>query len=232
METSISINNQNISMSSRDIADLVCSRHDHVRVSIDRLAQRGVISLPAVRVKPTAGRPSVEYVFFGEQGKRDSIIVVAQLSPEFTAKLVDRWQHLENQYKNKPVQLPDFNDPVAAARAWADAKESEQVATQRLEEVKPKVEVYDRINDNRGSVTLTQVAKTIGVGPKNLISKLLDDKVIYRTGQGLTAYQNHINERRFIVVQGEKNGHVYYQLRVTASGVQWLVNKYVSELGE
>lgn len=45
--------------------------------------------------KPTAGRPAVEYVFSGEQGKRDSIIVVAQLSPEFTARLVDRWQELE-----------------------------------------------------------------------------------------------------------------------------------------
>ena len=36
------------------------------------------------------------YVFEGEQGKRDSIVVVAQLSPEFTARLVDRWRELEN----------------------------------------------------------------------------------------------------------------------------------------
>jgi hypothetical protein len=37
------------------------------------------------------------YRFTGEQGKRDSIVVVAQLSPEFTARLVDRWQELEGE---------------------------------------------------------------------------------------------------------------------------------------
>ncbi len=37
------------------------------------------------------------YVFSGEQGKRDSFVVVAQLSPEFTGALVDRWQELEQQ---------------------------------------------------------------------------------------------------------------------------------------
>lgn len=35
--------------------------------------------------------------FESEEGKRDSIIVVAQLSPEFTARLVDRWKELEEE---------------------------------------------------------------------------------------------------------------------------------------
>jgi hypothetical protein len=58
-------------------------------------------------------------------GKRDSYVIVAQLSPEFTARLVDRWQELEQQVSN-PYQLPDFSNPAAAARAWADAVEQRQ----------------------------------------------------------------------------------------------------------
>ncbi|MEV2054534.1 Rha family transcriptional regulator, partial [Pseudomonas aeruginosa] len=69
---------QAATMTSREIADLVGSRHDNVRVTIERLAERGVIALPAMQEKPTAGRPTQEYVFTGDQGKRDSIIVVAQ----------------------------------------------------------------------------------------------------------------------------------------------------------
>ncbi|MGL3229571.1 Rha family transcriptional regulator, partial [Pseudomonas aeruginosa] len=92
-----SIGGQAATMTSREIADLVGSRHDNVRVTIERLAERGVIALPAMQEKPTAGRPTQEYVFTGDQGKRDSIIVVAQLCPEFTAQLVDRWQELEQQ---------------------------------------------------------------------------------------------------------------------------------------
>ncbi len=44
---------------------------------------------------PQTRREAAAYVFAGERGKRDSIVVVAQLSPEFTARLVDCWQELE-----------------------------------------------------------------------------------------------------------------------------------------
>lgn len=94
------ITSNTITMSSIDIAELVGSRPDNVKVSIERLAERGVIRLPAMQdfekinnlglaVKVSA------YVFEGELGKRDSIVVVAQLSPEFTARLVDqKWLRL------------------------------------------------------------------------------------------------------------------------------------------
>ncbi len=112
-------------MSSREIADFTGKRHDNVRDIIRRLAERYVISLPDIQEKQTAGRPAIEYVFSGELGERDSIIVVAQLSPELTAHLVDRWQELEQK---AAAAIPDFSDPVASARAWADAKESEQAS--------------------------------------------------------------------------------------------------------
>ena len=86
-------------MSSREIADLVEKRHDNVKRTIESLIQAGVIKSPQIEEIPTATKTAIVYRFLGEQGKRDSIIVVAQLSPEFTARLVDRWQELEN----KPV---------------------------------------------------------------------------------------------------------------------------------
>ncbi|MEQ6331807.1 Rha family transcriptional regulator [Pseudomonas chengduensis] len=95
-------------MTSLEIAELVNSNHADVRRSIDRLAERGVISLPPlaeVKIQRERRAETVKaYRFAGEQGKRDSIIVVAQLSPEFTARLVDRWQELESQLA-KPREL-------------------------------------------------------------------------------------------------------------------------------
>lgn len=88
--------NTTIMMSSKDIAELTYKRHDNVRRTIEMLANQGVITLPQIEEKPSeGGRPAKEYIFIGEQGKRDSIIVVAQLSPEFTARIVDRWMELE-----------------------------------------------------------------------------------------------------------------------------------------
>src|SRR5699024_7796781 len=100
----ITISNNKPTMTSQDIAALVESRHDKVRQSIERLAERGVISLPPLgRVKVQRARRAETvkvYIFSGEQGKRDSIVVVAQLSPEFTARLVDRWQELEKKLQS------------------------------------------------------------------------------------------------------------------------------------
>ena len=89
------------SMTSLEIAELVQSRHDKVKQSIERLAERGVIAQPPMgSVVKTINNRDYETevcIFRNEQGKRDSIVVVAQLCPEFTARLVDRWQELENK---------------------------------------------------------------------------------------------------------------------------------------
>ncbi len=70
--------------------------------------------------KQLAPTNSQAYIFEGEQGKRDSIIVVAQLSPEFTARLVDRWRELEGATAKIPQTFlrycalrPTFEDQKA-----------------------------------------------------------------------------------------------------------------------
>lgn len=128
----------NIKMNSREIADLVCKRHDNVKRSIGMLFEKGVISQPQFEDgdKSLNGVAEKIFVFKGEKGKRDSIIIVAQLCPEFTARLVDRWAELEAQLSTNASQLPDFTDPAAAAIAWAEqfrAKQSLEGDVSRLQ---------------------------------------------------------------------------------------------------
>lgn len=85
-----------VTMSSREIAELVESRHDSVKRTIETLSDKGVIVRPQAVDEQTSdamGRPRTTSVY--HLGKRDSLIVVAQLCPEFTARIVDRWQELE-----------------------------------------------------------------------------------------------------------------------------------------
>ena len=108
-----------LTMSSLQIAGLVESRHDNVKTTIERLVKRGVIVQPAMQDEPffdSLGRSRKEAVYL--INKRDSYVVVAQLSPEFTTRLVDRWQELEEQAKGTSITLPDFNNQATAARAW------------------------------------------------------------------------------------------------------------------
>ncbi len=108
---------QKATMTSIEIAELVGSRHSDVKRSIERLVAKGVIQhTPLATVENnqslSPNKYTKAYFFEGEQGKRDSIVVVAQLSPEFTAWLVvDRWRELENarvQLKSKAEILAEM----------------------------------------------------------------------------------------------------------------------------
>ncbi len=122
-----------LTMSSREIAELVDSRHDSVKRTIERLVEKGVITSPPTVEKPTDGRPVTEYVFAGDQGKRDSIVVVAQLSPEFTARLVDRWQELEAAAAARSSAAIPRNF-AEALRLAADLEEQKQLAELQRDE--------------------------------------------------------------------------------------------------
>ncbi len=109
-KNSTTIANLVVSMTSLEIAELVQSRHDKVKQSIERLSERNVISLPPLgeaSIVDTLGRKQRTTIY--KLCKRDSLIVVAQLCPKFTALLVDRWEFLEkeNLYLRNELQLKE-----------------------------------------------------------------------------------------------------------------------------
>lgn len=151
-----------VTMSSRDIADLVESRHDDVKRSIERLAERGIIQLPPMADVKNHLNQSVSVYLVG---KRDSYVVVAQLSPEFTARLVDRWQELEAGIS--PAIPQTFS---AALRLAAELEEEKQRLSHELAVAAPKVpEELDRtiLNLLKDEVVMRQEATTITVGGAN-----------------------------------------------------------------
>lgn len=118
-----------LTMSSLEISALVEKRHDNVRRTIETLAEQGVIEFPQIEGIPTATKPTRAYLFTGERGKRDSIIVVAQLCPEFTARLVDRWQELEAKLAKPQITIPQTLPE--ALRLAADLAEKTSCAAAR-----------------------------------------------------------------------------------------------------
>jgi len=136
-------------MSSQEIADLVGSRHDDVKRSIDRLVTRGVISQPPMADGPKSGNGVVVQEY--HVCKRDSFIVVAQLSPEFTAALVDRWQELEDQAA-RPMTQAEITAANANHLVEMERQQREQqVAIDRIErrvEVIAEQRVWDHCPQN------------------------------------------------------------------------------------
>ena len=184
----INQNNNTLKMTSLQIAEMLGKRHDTVRTSIERLIDKGIIIQPSmtdVQILDTMGRSrnAQVYVFEDEQGERDSIVVVARLSPEFTGKLVDRWRELEKQVA--APQLPNFNNPVEAARAWANEVEQKQLVIEQvvvLEEqnavLTPKGQFFDTVAKSNALQSVSEVAKKQGISAQAL-NKVLRSINIY-----------------------------------------------------
>lgn len=111
-----------MTMTSREIAELIEKQHSHIKVSAERLAEKGVIGTLATREFTHNGNTYTEYLFT----KRDSLILVAQNCPEFTARIVDRWQELEAQAAKPVAVLPQTY--IEALEQLLNAKKAEQLA--------------------------------------------------------------------------------------------------------
>jgi len=206
-----------LTMSSEEIASLVESRHDNVKTSIERLGARGVIQLPALQeVRNHLGQTVSVY----QLCKRDSYVVVAQLSPEFTARLVDRWQELEAQAA--PAVPRTMSQALRLAAEQAEQIEQQQAA---LALAAPKVEFVDRFaSAETGAMGFRQVCKLLRANEERFRAFLLDNKVMYHLGGRLTPLAQHLDAGRFVVKAGhaQHSDHAFTQAKFTSKGVTWI----------
>lgn len=210
-------------MSSREIAELVGSRHSDVMRTIDRLLDKRVISgcTPSAYTQEQNGQPYRQYLVC----KRDSFVVVAQLCPEFTAALVDRWQELEAQVA-KPVEL----SRMEILQLAMESEKARLLAVEQLAIAAPKAAFVDQYVEAAGSMSFRQVAKLLNANERQFRQMLLDKGVLYYLGGVLTPYSQHQEAGRFEVKTGtsETNGHAFSQARFTPKGVQWVAGLWAA----
>lgn len=229
MNELLPINDKNASaltMSSREITKLVNSRHSDVCKSIETLISKGVIGgyQPKPYTHPQNGQIYYEYFL----SKRDTYILVAQFSPEFTAAVIDRWQELENQ-QNQTALLPQ-NYLQALEQLVASEKEKQALALEN-KAMKPKADFVDLYVDIGTTKSLRETAKILNMPEKAMIAALERDKALYRQSGNLIPYSDKQSRGLFTVKTGTaEHGHNFTQTRVTSKGIQWIAQRYASEL--
>lgn len=211
-----------LTMSSREIADLVESRHDKVKQSIERLASRGVIAQPpvadeqAVATTPTGGSRKYTTQVYQLQ-KRDSFVVVAQLSPEFTARLVDRWQQLEQEKESGGFTIP---------RTLGEALQLAANQAREMESMRDDVAALGRLSAAEGSLCITDAAKALQIRPKDLFAYLQGNGWIYKRPGSASwlGYQSKttstmLEHKVTTVLRADGTEKVTEQVRITPKGL-------------
>lgn len=206
-----------LTMSSREIAELTGKRHDNVMPVCRSLRDSGVC--PEIQETPWANTQNGQTYMECRLSKRDSLVLIARLSPEFTARVVDRWQELEAQ---AAPALP--RTMAQALRLAADQADQLELQRAQLAEAAPKVEYVDRFVAANGAMGFRQVAKLLRANEHEFRAFLQDEKVMYRLGGEWTAYQAHIDAGRFVVRSGVAtvNEHAFNTTKFTPKGVEWI----------
>lgn len=171
-----------VTMSSLEISELVNSRHTDVRRSIERLMQKGVIaSAPMAFLANINSLGKTVKVKAYLLDKRDSYVVVAQLSPEFTGALVDRWQLLEAQpsmsalpanYKEallalvvaeeQKEKLSIERDQAIETKAWIGEKREATAMATASAAVREKNKLAEKIGESKKHAAIIPVEKKTG----------------------------------------------------------------------
>lgn len=215
-----------MTMGTREIAEMLDKRHADIMRSAERLWESGVIGggTPLAHTPYTNQQNGCEYQEY-RLNKLDSITLVAQNSPQFTAALVKRWDELE-----RGAAQPAIPQTYAAALLEAGrlAMELEQ-SQQQLAIAAPKAEFVDRYVQSTGNLGFRQVAKLLKIKENELREFLIGNHVMYRLAGSLTPYAEHIDTGRFEVKAGMADhgdtSHAYQQAKFTPKGVDWLAGE-------
>lgn len=212
--------NNEVTMSSREIAELVGKEHKHVMRDLRVLSEQlgdmfeGVVQ---VWTHPQNKQQYEEYAI-----KRDTCItLLTGYDSVSRMKVIKRWQELES------AQKPAIPQTYAAALLEAGrlAMELEQAEAQ-LAIAAPKAEFVDRYVDATGTYGFRQVAKMLSVKENWFSDFLIEKAIMYRLSGRLTAHSGHIDAGRFVPRAGvAKNEHAYTECRFTAKGVEWVAGE-------
>lgn len=150
---------------------------------------------------------------------------------QWKLKYIDAFNKMEEVITSK-VQLPDFTNPIIAARAWADEVEMKINAEQRVKALEPKASYADRVleHDNQ-MVDIGQAAKLLKLpyGRNTFFSKLREDGIFFRNrNEPKQEYidRGYFDVRKSDIPRDNHPGFTVLKVLVTSKGLYWLSKKY------
>lgn len=206
-------NNQPLTMSSREIAELTGKRHDNVMRVIETLINKNLLESP--QFEDTQNPQNKMIYREAKLGKTDTLVLIVRLSPEFTKKVVDRWQELESQQK------------PALPQTFAEALQLAADQAKLIEEQAPKVAFVDNLVERKNLLTATQVGQKHKMSAIKL-NKILDELGVYNGAiKRSRAFKQWFIDKGYGEMKQNESG--YDQPLFTNAGEVWINEQLHSE---
>ena len=214
-------NSEQKTMSSRVIADLIEKRHDHVKRDVENMLGQLGLDIPKFGgiYFDAQNRQQTEYLLDEEL----TMTLVTGYNIVLRNRVIKRWKELELQ-----ASLPSYaiDDPIERAKKWIEEEKQKQAVIHQLEIAAPKVAFVDKYVAGNGNKTFRQVAKLLQIKEYKFREFLESNRIMYKLNGEWTAYQNHVDAKRFHVKTGvSDSGHAFNHALFTPKGVEWVAGE-------
>ena len=239
-------------MSSLEIAKLTGKPHNDVMKAIRAMepswekVSQGKFSLSSRKVEQPNGGIR-EYPYY-ELTKTECLYVATKFNDEARAKLVIRWEELEQKQRAQMLQLPDFTDPAEAAMAWAkEYKEKKVLAIEnkKLEEeniqlaaenqeLKHDKNYLDLIMRSKALLTISQIAQDYGMSGKAMKKQLAQMGIQYSINGQWILYAKYkdcgyVSSRSIDITRADGRPDVVLHTEWTQAGRKFLYEELKKE---
>lgn len=216
----LTIQNNDILISSREIAEITNKRHDNIIRDIESQLKNDALKFEG-NYLDNLNRNKKQYLL----PKNIALGIVSGYSFELRMKIINRLEELEKQNKN--FQVPQtFHEALLLA---ADLEKQNQ--TLKIENKKQSQFIANVVH-SENSYTATQVAKDFNISAKLFNKILLESGVIYKNNGTYvlsSKYQGH-NLTEIKETEPNKDNKTFLSLRWTSIGKNWLKNNFEKAL--
>lgn len=215
-----------LTMSSREIANLTSKRHPDVKRDIEVMVEQLNLDVSkfAHNYFDSMNRQQTEYAL----DKELTTCLISGYNVQLRMAIIKRWTELEQATQ---IKLPSTYKEALLALVVAEEEKEQlalQVASQQqvIEVIQPKADVYDIISNSENTYTIRVAAKLLKKRPKDLTEWLIDNRWMY--GRSASTYRPAAqHDRNHLKLVASQYGT---QVRVTGKGLVWIARKLNIEL--
>ncbi len=186
-------NSNSLKMTSREIAEITGKRHDNVMRDIRNMEPAwekvNALKFELVEYVDKKGEKRLEY----QLDKREVLYVATKWNDEIRARIILRWEELENNLRNNQnvISLPQ-NYEEALEHLLIQVRENKKLIAEN-KVLQPKADFYDAVAQSEDTIDVGEVAKVLaikGYGRNNMFKFLREQNVLMHNNQ---PYQKYID---------------------------------------
>ena len=242
MNNLVEIKNNQVVVSSRDVAENFGKQHKNVLRAIDDLVAQNSATQNMFneQVREYHGQ-DFRYYYMNRDGF--SLLVMGFTGAEaieWKLKYIEAFNSMEKKLKN-PLALPNFSNPAEAARAWADEFEKRKQAEALNEANRPKVIFAEAVSASKTSILVGELAKIlrgngVPIGQRRFFQWLRENGYLIKrkgtdynmpTQRSMELGLFEIKEGSY--VNGDGVNVITKTPKITGKGQNYFINKFLKE---